>query len=318
MEPQRLGNYRLLSPLPTNSVTTRVYLTCHADDEQSQPAFVTKLMPVQTSETAALLQAQFEHEIKLLRAFNHPNIPTVHDDGEHAGVRYVVMDNIDGCNLSTFLGHDRKQPRALTKEMAVYIMGQLADAVRYCHGFTRIDEHGKEVPAGILHRDLNPQNILLSRHGDVMLCDFNSAKSPWLAPEHDTVDVGLKAYMAPERIIGSTPATQQSDLFSLAVILWEILKGQRCFQADSDLKTMDAIVRFDISHSGRRVTGLSTKLSEIVRKNLDRDPGRRYISAFQMLQRLAQAPEAAAAERSRGVLADQVVQIADAVAAAAR
>ncbi len=309
MEPQRLGNYRLLSALPTSSVTTRVYLTCLDSNEQSQPAYVTKLMPTGGGETAELLRAQFEHEIKLLRVFNHPNIPSYHADGEENGVRYVVLDRIDGCNLATFLGHDRKQPRALSKEMAVYIMGQLANAVHYCHGFTRIDEHGKEVAAGILHRDLNPQNVLLSRDGDVMLCDFNAAKSPWLQPEHDTVDVGLKAYMAPERIIGSTPATAQSDLFSLAVMLWEILKGQRCFQAENDLKTMDAIVRFDISHSGRRVTGLSTKLSEIVRKNLDRDPGRRYISAFQMLQRLAQAPEAAAAERSRSTLAAQVAEV---------
>ncbi len=312
MQDQRLGNYRLLSPLPSTSVSTRVFLSCRADDDESQPAFVTKLMPVQASETAAVLRAQFEHEIKLLRAFNHPNIPSFHEDGETQGVRYVVMDRIDGCNLAAFLGHDRRQPRAVSKEMAVYIMGQLANAVHYCHGFTRLDERGHEVPAGILHRDLNPQNVLLSREGDVLLCDFNASKSPWLLPDHDMVDVGLKAYMAPERIIGSTPATAQSDLFSLAVMLWEMLKGQRCFQAESDLKTMDAIVRFDISHSGRRVTGLSTKLSEIVRKNLDRDPGRRYISAFQMLQRLAQAPEAAVAERSRNLLAEQVAEVADA------
>ncbi|MBL8975134.1 MAG: hypothetical protein JNK56_31335, partial [Myxococcales bacterium] len=86
-------------------------------------------------------------------------------------------------------------------------------------------------------------------------------------------------------------------------------KGQRCFKADDDLKTMDAIVKFDISHSSRRLAGLSAKLGDIVRKNLDRDPARRYSSAYQMLQRLAQTPEAAAAERAQSELATLVREV---------
>jgi serine/threonine-protein kinase len=114
--------------------------------------------------------------------------------------------------------------------------------------------------------------------------------------------------MAPERIVGTGDATVQTDLFSLAVVLWEMLKGERCFREATDLKTMDAIVRFDISHSSRRVQGLSPKLSEILRRNLDRDPARRYASAFQVLQRLAQSPEAKDAEQSRLELATLVAQ----------
>lgn len=311
---QRIGNFRLIESLPNAGAATRVYLARHANepDDEHAPAFLVKLLLPSSGEAAEHLQAQFEHEIRLLAAFNHPAIPTVHEHGTQDGVRYVVMDYIDGVDLATLLGHRARSPRALTKEVAVYIMGQLADATRYVHGF--VDPETQE-PLGIIHRDLAPSNVVLSRHGDIMLIDFNSASSAWLAPEHNMNQAGQKAYMAPERIIGTSDATTLSDLFSLAVILWEVLKGQRCFQAESDLKTMDAIVRFDISHSGRRVTGLSSKLSEIVRKNLDRDPSRRYSGAYQMLQRLSQSPEARVAEQSRAALADMVSDMANKLAA---
>ncbi|MCA9691694.1 MAG: serine/threonine protein kinase [Myxococcales bacterium] len=314
MELQRLGTYRLVRHLPTRGAASRIFLARHDDEpDEGPPSFFIKLLIPGRGEAHEHLQAQFEHEIRLLRAFNHPAIPTAHADGEQDGVRYVVMDHIDGVDLAALLGHREGAPRALPRELCVYIMGQLADALRYAHGFAAVGEEddAEEEPLGLVHRDIAPSNVVLSRHGDVMLVDFNSARSAWLDPAHDMVDAGQKAYTAPERIIGTTPATPRSDLFSMAVILWEMLRGQRCFKAESDLKTMDAIVCFDISHASRRISGLSTKLGEILRKNLDRDPSRRYTGAYQMLQRLAQAPEAAAAERSREQLAAMVRETAD-------
>ncbi len=303
---QRIGNFSLVAPLPSHGVASRVYTARHHNDTEhaETPAYLVKLLLPATGEAAEHLRAQFEHEIALLSAFNHPAIPSVHEEGVVDGIRYIVMDYIEGVDLATLLGHHENAPRGLSKEIAVYIMGQLADALRYVHGFAHLDRAtGVETPLGLVHRDIAPSNVVLSRHGDVLLVDYNSARGAWLAPEHDMGQTGQKAYMAPERIIGTTDATPLSDLFSMAVILWEMLKGQRCFKAETELKTMDAIVRFDISHSGRRVTGLSSKLSEIVRKNLDRDPSRRYSGAYQMLQRLAQSPEARSAEQARAQLA---------------
>src|SRR5690606_30837818 len=163
-----------------------------------------------------------------------------------------------------------------SRELAVYILGQLADALRYVHGFeipiddssTAGDAEGEggddesdsesddEVGdddgfeyLDVLHRDLCPANVYLSLDGDVVLGDFGSASSKWLAPEFTANDAGHVAYKAPERVTGSGKATVKSDLFSLAVILWEMLRGERCFKAASELETMDEIVRFDISHS---------------------------------------------------------------------
>jgi serine/threonine protein kinase len=117
---------------------------------------------------------------------------------------------------------------------------------------------------------------------------------------------GDLAYMAPERLTEAGTATEHSDLFALAVLLWEMLRGERCLAGPDEASTRENITRFEIAQASRRVPGLSPKLSEILRKNLDRDPGRRYGSAYQMLQRLAQAPEAQVAEQSRAELGARV------------
>ena len=311
MELQSLGTYRLVRPLATRSASFRLYLARHEDDpEAGAPTYVVKLLLPGHGPDHDHLLAQFEHEIRLLSAFNHPGIPAAHADGLKDGVRFLVMDYVDGCDLAALLGHDSGNPRAVSREIAVYVMGQLADVLNHIHTFEVLDPAtNKFAELGVLHRDLSPSNVLLSRTGNVLLADYNSAVSGWLPREHDMAQAGTTAYMAPERIVGTAPASVQSDLFGMAVVLWEMLKGQRCFKAEDDLKTMDAIVKFDISHASRRLAGLSAKLGDIVRKNLDRDPARRYSAAYQLLQRLAQTPEASAAERAQSELAGLVREV---------
>jgi serine/threonine-protein kinase len=310
MELHSLGKFRLVAPFSVRSALCRFYLARQESDlEEAPPTYLAKLLLPSTGSYAATLRAQFEHEIGLMRAFNHHSIPSVHAAGEQDGVAYLVMDRVDGIDLAQLLGHGTDTPRGVSKEVAVYIMGQLADALRHVHALEELDDENKPQSVEVIHRDICPGNVLLSTEGDVLLSDFGAAASRWLEPEHDMAQAGHKAYMAPERVSGSGGATQKTDLFAMAVILWEMLRGQRCFGGEDDLKVMDEIVRFDISKSSRRVSGLSPKLSDILRKNLDRDPGRRYTGAYQMLQRLAQAPEAQAAEQSRLELAQMVSEL---------
>lgn len=319
-----IGGFRIVRPLPVHNTVSRLFLADHdaaaggrGGDEAANsaaskaPEFVVKCLMPGEGEAHEIITAQFEHEAQLMKAFSHPCIPTLHAHGSQDGVRFIVMDYIDGVDLAQLLGHRDDETRGLSKELAVYMIGQLADAIRHLHTFEASDDEGYLQSLPVLHRDINPSNIFLSRHGDVVLGDFGSAVSDWLAPEHAPKGAGTRAYMAPERIAGTGEATVQTDLFAMAVCLWEMLKGQRLFGEHDDLKVMDAIVRFDISHSSRRVSGLSPKLSEVLRRNLDRDPERRYPSAYKVLQRLAQSPEAAAAEQSRQELAALVNEAAD-------
>jgi serine/threonine protein kinase len=312
MELHSLGGYRLLEPLASLTPISRLFLARLDSAAADAPAtHVAKVLMPGSGPEFALYKAQFDHECKLLRHFSHPGIPSVRTAGTQDGVDYFVMDYVDGVDLATLLGHGTDEPRALGKDLAVYILGQLADALRYVHEFEVPNEAEDDFELlEVLHRDICPANVLLSVDGDVLLADFGSASSRWLAPEHTAPQAGHVAYKAPERVTGSGKASVTSDLFSLAVVLWEILRGERCFKAGSELETMDAIVRFDIGHASRRVSGLSSKLSEVLRRNLDRDPERRYPDAYKVLQRLSQSPEAAAAEKARQELAALVCDAA--------
>jgi len=304
MQLQHLGRYRLVAPLPVESAAFRLFSAQLEDEPEAPPSFVVKLMEAGRGSDGPARRARFEHEVKLLGSVNHPCIPQLHAAGEQDGVPYLVIDRIEGVDLATLCGLAGPSPRALGKEMAVFVLGQLADAVRHLHELE--SEDGK--PLDVVHRDLCPTRVVLTKSGDVVLTDLSTARSRWLAREHDDPDVGTLAYRAPERMPqagGDAVASQQSDLFSLAVVLWEVLRGQRCFPGSDDA-VREAMAKFEPAHPSRRVAGLSPKLAEILRKNLDRDPARRYADAYQMLQRLAQAPEARAAEQSREALAELV------------
>ncbi len=310
MELRGLGRYQLADEFTGPNPHARYFWARHEDEPGSDaPAYVAKILPPGRSEAGALRKGQFEHEVRLLGGFNHPCIPTLHAAGEQDGVPYMVLDRVHGVPLATLLQHDTGSPRGLTKEIAVYIMGQVVDAVRHVHTLEYL-EQGEPTSLGVVHRDLCPRTLWVSGQGDVIVFDFSVAKSQWLEAEHDEPGVGALAYMAPERLPDGAHANEKTDLFALAAILWECLRGERLFQGADDAATREAIERFDISQPSRRVPGLSPKLSEIVRKNLDRDPARRYTGAYQMLQRLAQAPEAKVAEQSRHALAALVEQSA--------
>lgn len=309
MELRGLGRYRLADEFEGPSPFARYYHAFHEDEPGPDAAgYVAKLLSAGHGGDAELRRGQFEHEVRLLKSFNHPCIPTLHAAGDQDGVAYMVLDRVDGVSLASLLHHDTEQPRGLTKEIAVYMMGQLVDAVRHVHSLEFLDD-GEPAPLHVVHRDLCPRNLWVSRRGDVIVCDFSVAHSAWLPAKHDDPGAGELGYMAPERLAAGATANDKTDLFGLASILWECLRGERLFQGADDAATREAIERFDISQPSRRVPGLSPKLSEIVRKNLDRDPDRRYSGAYQMLQRLAQAPEAKVAEDSRRALASLVGQL---------
>lgn len=316
MELLHLGRYRLIEPLGVVGRTSRSFAARHEDEpEDGPPSYVVKLLDTSRGGASGgaegdARRARFEHESRLLRALNHPSIPTVHAAGEQDGLPYVVLDRVDGIDLATLCGHSGGgQTRALGKDVAVYVLAQIVDAVRHMHEIEIEADNGRElVPLGAVHRGLSPATVLCSRSGDVVLWDFSSAGSRWLAPEHDDRNAGDPAYWAPERL--DRIADARTDLFAMAVMLWEMLRGQRCLAGDDVAATRDNVARFDIAQPSRRVPGLSPKLGEVLRKNLDRDPTRRYDDAYQMLQRLAQAPEAAAAERSRDALSQLVATMA--------
>lgn len=302
-----LGDYRLVQPIPAFGSDHRMFLAKHREDPESQaPTYFVKAIEISTQPNQALRLAQFRHEAFLLDLFCHECIPTLHAKGDEQGVAYMVIDHIDGCSLADLLGHRKDACRPVSHAISVYLCAQIASALHHVHRFEYRDGENNERELQVLHRDITPANVLVSRYGDVYLIDFGSAHSPYLPAELASIEPGSMAYKAPERLTVHGRSSVQSDLFSLAVMLWESLRGERCFAGSSPTQIAEAIMSFDLQKKERKVPGLSSKLSEVLRKNLDRAPERRFPSAFHVLSRLAQTPEAEQAALAKSQVSQMV------------
>ncbi len=225
-----LGPYRLLRRIGVGGMA-EVYAAVAYGASGFEKRIALKTPLPRVSETPQLLRLLIE-EARIGGKLQHRNLVAVHDLGVADGVYYIRMDYIDGPDLSSLLARGLP-PVAL----AVLIAEEVARALEYVHSAT--DDQGQAL--GLVHRDVSPSNILISRHGEVKLADFGIAKATVLA---DTTQgdarKGKYAYMSPEQVQGLS-LTARSDQFSLAVTLAQMLTGKRLFEGSSPLETMQRI-----------------------------------------------------------------------------
>jgi serine/threonine protein kinase len=215
---------------------------------------------------------RFQQEAQTASSLNHPNIVSVFEAGTDDGVQYLITEFIDGYTLDDWVRRERPRVRQI-----VDIAISLGDALACAH------------QAGIVHRDIKPQNILISKQGFAKLVDFGLAKmvEPESGADDETrtidaqtrpgVVMGTVPYMSPEQISGK-PADSRSDAFSFGVVLYEALTGVRPFVAKSDNSVAIAILHV----APRPITELRpdvpSPLRAIVEKLLEKDPADRYQS----------------------------------------
>lgn len=220
---------------------------------------------------------RFLLEARALSTLNHPHIATVFHIGQHEQVPFIVMEFIEGQNLSAFIMTQRP-----SVEEKVRLMIQIATAVGYAHR------------QGIIHRDLKPGNILVQADRSVKLVDFGLAKltktasRERLSPGSDITAsgaiLGTVSYLSPEQAQGAD-VDERSDLFCLGIIFFEMLEGQRPFDRDNPVATVMAILSAP-PRPGLRGPGLSGYLATVIAKLLEKDPARRYQSADDLLTHL--------------------------------
>ncbi|MDB6079452.1 MAG: serine/threonine protein kinase, partial [Akkermansiaceae bacterium] len=189
---------------------------------------------------------RFAREARLLARLAHPNIVTVHDFGEAAGLYYLVMEYVDGVNLRDLLRDGRLEP-----QQALAIVSPVCEALQYAHGH------------GVVHRDIKPENLLLDREGRVKIADFGVAMLAGDAPDQS----GTPAYMAPEQAARSKKADHRVDLYALGVVLYEMLTGERPGR--------------EIEGAAQRVH-IDVRIDEIVLRALAVKPELRFQSAGEM------------------------------------
>lgn len=189
-----------------------------------------KRVLMEHSAESTLFDQLFIQEAKLAAELSHPNIVAVHDFGQtESGEYFIAMEYVSGRNLSVILHRMEERGVKMSLEWALYITAEACRGLGYAHTMT--DEFGK--PLHLVHRDVSPQNILVSWHGDVKLTDFGIAKaaSSLTATDGNRV-MGKIAYMSPEHARGEK-LDHRSDLFGLGLVLFEQLAGDKLFRGSA-------------------------------------------------------------------------------------
>jgi len=283
----RLGPYEILSPLGAGGMG-EVY---KARDTKLNRFVAIKVLPESLARDPDAL-ARFEREAHAVAALSHPNILSIHDFGESAGIAYAVMELLEGETLRSRL-ESGSIPQRRSIEIAIAIARGLAAA------------HEK----GIVHRDLKPENVFLTTDNRVKVLDFGLAKrvsseragtnapTAAAATEPGTV-MGTVGYMSPEQVRGRD-VDPRTDIFAFGAILYEMLSGRRAFRGDSPVETMNAILKEEppeLVESGRNV---SPALDRIVRHCLEKSPEARFHSAVDVAFDLEALSTASTADASR-------------------
>jgi len=276
----RLGPYEVLGLIGAGGMG-EVY---KARDSRLDRDVAIKVLPAELSADSDR-RARFEREARALAALNHPNILTIYEINADDGLHYIAMEHVDGGTLADLLRSGCLEP-----DRALQIAAQTADALTAAHA------------ASIVHRDLKPSNIMMTAGDRVKIVDFGLAKLVGGAPADETADlltqrgaiVGTTPYMSPEQAAGHS-VDGRSDLFSLGIILYEMLTGRRPFAAGTAAGTMAAILR----DTPAPIPGLAQDVARALGRCLEKDPSERFQSAAELkaalLQCLASPPRTAEA-----------------------
>ncbi len=217
----------------------------------------------------------FIDEAKLAAQLTHPNIVQIFDLGKAGSSYYIAMEYVNGRDLRTLLRKVREYGTPFPEQVAAFVVMKVAAALDYAHRKRGFDDRELK----LVHRDISPQNVILSTEGAVKLVDFGIAKAASKASH--TVAGALKGkllYMSPEQATGQ-PLDNRSDLYSLGLVLFELLTGERCFQADSELGVLEKVRLGRISDLATLNPNVSREMAAIVNKALQKGVDHRYPSA---------------------------------------
>jgi serine/threonine-protein kinase len=271
------GRYRLLELIGQGGMA-EVYRAIPQGMPGIAREFVVKRMRPDKSLSPKLVQL-FIEEARISALLHHPNVVRIYDFGHIDGVYFMVMEHLRGKDLSTVMRALRARRAALSPSLAVFVAREVAHALHHAHTLMLPD--GKS--GGIVHRDVTPSNIMLLALGGVKILDFGIAKALARAQRPDSGGTpprlaGKLSYLSPELVRG-TPIDHRSDIFSLGVVLWEMLAGHRLFAGDNEAETLSNVLTRPIPAASRCRAGIPAALDDIVARALERDPARRYQTA---------------------------------------
>jgi eukaryotic-like serine/threonine-protein kinase len=266
-----VGKYRLLHKLATGGMA-EVFLAKAEGPMGFEKTLVLKRILPHLAEDSDFVE-MFLTEARLAAQLNHPNIVQMFDFGVVEGVYYLAMEHVDGPNLHVLLRRANALGLALSPVLCARLISAACEGLAFAHQF-RDPTTGQQL--GLIHRDISPDNLLLSRQGAVKVVDFGIAKAAGQGPRTQTgVLKGKLSYMPPEQLRGA-PLDQRADVYALGLVFYELLTGRRPFEATTDEGIVQAILHEPAVPAVRYRPDLPSSVQQILERVLAKDREQRY------------------------------------------
>ena len=297
----RFGSYLLGQRIAVGGMA-EIFLARRTGGKEGDPPLVIKRILPQLAEDPSFVQ-MFVDEAKISSHLSHPNVVRVLDFGEVDGQCYLAMEHVDGVDAWRLLRRFTRARRSIPPEIASLVAAEALRGLEYVHA--AVDADG--VPLGIVHCDVSPSNVYVSKAGEVKIGDFGIARARL---RRDRVEAGTLTgkfgYMAPEQVLGRS-FDHRADLFAVGVVLAEMLTGEPLFTGSSKLTVLLAVRDVRIDPLRQRAVDYPPGLMAVLLRSLARDPTERYQSAGEFRLAIEEILAESVAAPTRGALGDAVV-----------
>jgi serine/threonine protein kinase len=306
----RLGSFEIVRKLARGGMAEIFLARTRGPSDFEKLVVLKKILP-RYAGNRRLVQL-FLDEARLVASLDHPSIAQVYDIGMVDGSYFFTMEHLHGQDLRAILSRASRTGQAFPIEHAVQIARHVAAALHFAHD----KQHRDGTRLGIVHRDVSPSNIIVTYDGTTKLLDFGVAKTTASSVHTRTGALkGKVAYMSPEQAKGAT-VDRRSDIFSLGIVLWEMITLQRLYRADNDLATLQLILHAPPRPPSALRPDCPAELERIVRRALAGDPAERYPAADQLVNDLDELAREHKLKQSSSALAAMVSELfADELAA---
>jgi serine/threonine protein kinase/tetratricopeptide (TPR) repeat protein len=282
--PVLYGKYQLLDPIARGGMAEVFRAKSHGVEGFEKVLVIKRILGELSSNPQ--FTEMFINEAKIAVSLSHANIVQVFDLGKADETYFIAMEYVSGFDLATVLARSRSTGLGLPLELALFVSSELAKALDYAH--RRRD--AQQRPLNIVHRDVSPQNVLISFEGEVKLTDFGIAKAALAVSDQDELEsAGVKgkyAYMAPEQARGEA-VDARADIFALGVVLYELIAGRNpFFVPESAYETLRRVRECSYAPIASLAPGLAPELESIVARAMSSNPADRHPNAGALYEEL--------------------------------
>jgi len=278
--PSNLGRYRLVERISVGGMAEIFRAKATGEVGFEKEVAVKRILPHLATDREFV--DMFIDEARTVAQLNHSNICQIFEFGQVDGAYFIAIELVDGKDVREMMVYHRRLRQPMPVSIIMHIIGKACEALEYAH--TSKDSGG--APMHIVHRDVSPQNVLVSYQGMVKLIDFGIAKAMGRLTKTQAGSIkGKFSYMSPEQVMAQ-PIDHRSDIFAAGTVLWECLTNKRLFKGENEIITMQMVRRAEITPPSEINPLVPPNLDPIVLRALAKDPNDRYQTAGELLDDL--------------------------------